>query len=289
MRNAFETGINQHGHAFHYRVIHEVLVAASRPHSRIPWELLAVEMPVSAGGRSTRIDFLLEDQTQSALRILVAEVKRVNPAFGRWCFAKVPDPRPVWTSSQIVTEHLVELNQEGGGWASGGFGGAESSRLYQIAFVLKSSGGGDAHPVGNDKDAIEVACTQVCRGLNGLVDGLVHDERLHRHIQNRSSVVLLPVIFTTARLSATSANLAEANLETGELTADDSVENLDWLIYQYPQSPDLKHTVSRGALENDSLDVVVARDFVRSVAIVRPSGILNFLRWASHSVRSGRD
>lgn len=281
MSQGFESGLNQHGHAFHYRVIHEILTIADEPHSRAHWELVAVEVPVSGSERSTRIDFLLQDARPQwgTLRILVAEVKRVNPAFGRWCFAKAPYSLPVWTRNQVVTEQLVNLDRRAERWTSAGIGGAERGDLYQIGFALKTEKKGDSHPVASDRDAIESACTQVLRGLNGLVTGLLHDERLRSYIDDCNFVELMPVVFTTAQLFVTSVDLSLADLETGEISLDGEVNGSDWLLYQYPQSPDIKHHFDRGTLSRDSFADLMARDFVRSVAIVGPGGIREFLRW----------
>jgi len=85
------------------------------------------------------------------------------------------------------------------------------------------------------------------------------------------------VIFTTAKILATSAPLTEADLTTGELdTLDPPLQEVPWVWYDYPQSPGLKHSV---VFEDPSTDLkrVLEREFVRRVAVVSPAGIKYFL------------
>jgi hypothetical protein len=132
--------------------------------------------------------------------------------------------------------------------------------------------------VSQDKDAIEAACTQVMKGVNGLADLLLEEERMRPYIEGRHFVSILPVIFTTAELFVTGVDLGRASLETGtvELTESD-VAKADWLYYQYPQSPKYKHGIRRASLEEDTFDDLSGRDYVRTVAVVTPEGLESFL------------
>lgn len=281
MRSNFESGLNQHGHAFQHRVIAEAIRLAEDPASSSPWRLAGVEIPVRAGSRTTRIDFVLEDRSHPhVIRFLLAECKRVNPAYGAWCFTQAPQWLPEWVGKQLVVESLVnhnEVMEEEVKLVTAGTGGPTSQSLYSVGFALKTKAAGDAHPVSMDKDALESACTQVCAGLNGFMETLLSDERYREAIEDAHLVQFLPVIFTTAKLFTSTVNLSSADLQTGELKLEEDPCSPDWLYYQYPQSPDLKHSLRRGSLSGDTLATRFTRDFVRSVGISSGGGIPRFL------------
>src|SRR5262249_48165572 len=90
-------------------------------------------------------------------------------------------------------------------------------------------------------------------------------------------VSLLPVIFTTAQLWTSAVDLKTADLHKGTVVLEEAPAPQDWLFYQYPQSPGLKHEVQRGTISQNPFSNMVARDFIRSVAIVSPGGLREFL------------
>jgi hypothetical protein len=274
---AFRRGLNQHGYAFQHRVIREA--ARLQDDGLSAWDLLGVEVPIVAGDRHSRIDFVLSMKREpDELWLLAAECKRVNPAFGQWCFARGSYHRPPWAARQIIPE-VIRLDDPP---AAGGFGGPTSDWIFDIGFALKTDGTGDSHPVSRDNDAVENACYQASQGLNGLVQGLVTDERLGRRLLSGiAAVTILPVVFTTASLVVSDVNLRESDLASGDAPEDLTVQQRDWLYYQYPQSPVVKHSIERGALKHDSFAAVLARDYLRTVAIVSPGGIRMFLQRVS--------
>jgi hypothetical protein len=278
MKSPFEAALNLHGYAFHHRVVEEASRVGRDTEGR-GWKVLSIECPVKIHGSSTRIDFVLEYRTQDSLNLLVAECKRVNPAYGSWCFAKTPHQTPAWVGPQLVVEGIRKFAGESVQSAGTGrsldrdFG----DRLFDIGFVLQTADKGDSHPVSASKDSLEDACSQVCRGLNGLINALTQDEYLYEHIANINMVRFLPVIFTTAQLWTSAVDLRTADLERGKVTLEEEPVQREWLFYQYPQSPGLKHEVQRGALSQDSFSDRIARDFVRSIGIVSAGGIREFL------------
>jgi hypothetical protein len=240
--------------------------------------VFGAEIPVSVGGYTTRIDFILQLQPRAQdLRLLVAECKRVNPAFGQWCFAKGKYCSPNWAAKQIIPE-LVNLTDKDAP-KSAGEGRDNSSECYNIGFVLKSSAKGDPHPVSPGNDALEEASTQVTKGLNGLLETAFKDHRLRESLLRYEAITILPVVFTTAKLWASSADLTASDLSTGEISlSDGEVAQKKWVYYQYPQSPLFKHGLERGSLGHDSFEDIVGRDYVRSVAVVSAPAIPEFLR-----------
>lgn len=271
-----ERGLNQHGYAFHHRLLGELLRLCGEPVGST-WKVLAVEVPVVSGDSSTRIDFVLgQEPEQWALRILVGECKRVNPEYSWWCFARAPYVSPPWAKGQVTAESIVNLHSSS--LVATGIGGMESDRCYQIGFVMKSDRLGDKHPVSSDKDALEGACRQVMKGVNGLANTLIGEERLEKYLKGKHTISILPAIFTTADLFVTNVDLQTADLQTGDISLEDKdMAGLDWLYYQYPQTPLYKHSIPRGGLSEDVLADLVGRDFVRSIAIVSPRGLRSFL------------
>jgi hypothetical protein len=225
MKLPFEAALNQHGHAFHHRVVDEARRVGRDIEGR-GWKVLSIECPVKIHGSSTRIDFILEYRTQDQVNLLIAECKRVNPAYGSWCFAKAPYQTPAWLGPQLVVEGIRKFEGRESAQSAGtgrsldrGFG----NRLYDIGFVLQSTEKGDSHPVSAGKDSLEDACSQVCRGLNGLINVLTQDEYLYEHVANVGIVRFLPVIFTTAQLWTSTVDLKTADIEKGKVTLEGSL------------------------------------------------------------------
>src|SRR5216117_998957 len=86
----FQKVLNVNGYGFQNAILRR-LDTLSRDH-RSSWRLVGPEFPVVAGGESTHIDFVLQQGNRVATTYLVAECKRVDPKFGRWCFARSPYP-----------------------------------------------------------------------------------------------------------------------------------------------------------------------------------------------------
>lgn len=261
----FKKGLEQHGYPFQYRVLAECLDLHDK--RRTNWKLLVNEFPVEAGGRDTKIDFVLTKSVSSNVatedRYIVAECKRVNPAFGDWCFVRAPYWHPRFLTSQVVIETTRSDDHK-----SGGFGTTSHLDIFNVAFEMKSGEKGDSHPVSNDRDAIEKACTQVCRGLNGFLGSVMKDREMNKD----PGVSVLPVVFTTARLWTGNTSLERSDLETGEVEVTD-LRQLDLLFYQYVLSASMKHDLARGRLDSDQFQECYARDYVRSVVVVGPTGI----------------
>ncbi len=92
---------------------------------------------------------------------------------------------------------------------------------------------------------------------------------------------LLPVIFTTANLWGSDVDLSKAELESGKSDLTGSrFEKLPWLWYHYHLSPGLKHSSSPDWRHTD-LGELMESEYIRSIAIVSPSGIESFLKHVS--------
>lgn len=148
---------------------------------------------------------------------------------------------------------------------------------YHVALPVRTAQKGDQQPVKQPRSDIEDATSQVLRGVNGYVERLASDPQLMQVGDNNSVVRIIPVIFTTAQLFTSRADLSSAELETGRVNiANAEFHRVSWLWYQYNVSPGLKHT--REPRENAKvIEEYLQSEHIRSVAVVSSSGIEDFL------------
>jgi hypothetical protein len=269
--SAFMRTLNAHGYVFQYSVLE--LARALYSDKLSSWMFEVAEFPVEVRGFGTRIDFLLRHH--SAPVCLLAERKRANPALKDWCFARAPYVRRNRSREKLLIECAV-----GDGTSffhASAVCGAQIANAYHIAREISCREKGDSG--GSGRGVIEEAATQICRGLNGLLEFLAkHPQSLLKE----GRVLLLPVIFTTARLWTSDANLAGGDLVTGSLNAvKDSLTQVDWLFYQYPQSPGIKHSWSP-KLFPEALGELSDSEYIRSIAVVSAAGIEDFMKWSSN-------
>ncbi len=268
VQKGFEQTLNRHGYGFQYSVVQQAEELFDRHKSG--WRFEATEFPVGIQGRDTRIDILFRHRATPIY--LLAECKRANPALSNWCFAPSPHVHGGSFYKSGVFER-VQLNENNVyAFAKTTFTGLES---YHVALEVKSNDKGDTS--GARREAIEDAATQVLRGLNGMVEFLV---RHPQFFEGEQRVVLLPVIFTTAHLWTSNIDLGEANRATGNIDLSKAdFRSEKWLLYQYHTGPGLKHSYS----PSDQLGTISAfmeREYIRTIPIVSPSGIADFLGWA---------
>lgn len=274
----FQKTLNLQGYGFQ----HSVLKTAQelRAANKSAWIFEAAEFPVEVQGKGTRIDFILSHQFSSygkvsQLTYMIAECKRANPAVSDWCFITAPYTTRDGNAQSIATEgiQLGVLNNLYSHTRLRHVG----NRLapYHLAVEVKSDKRGDAG--GQRPEAIEEAASQVCRGLNGLVQ-MFRDTP--QFVGKDMTVFLLPVIFTTAQIWASDADLSSADLLTGNIDLTiDTFKKMDWLLYNYNVSPGLKHSLLPYG-ELDSLSKVMEAQYVRTIPVVSAAGVADFLDWA---------
>lgn len=233
-------------------------------------------------GYDSRIDFILSYCPPGGLYgFLVAECKRTNPSFNEWLFTKAPYVRRSRTSDTLNVERVryddpdVLASTE----SLSSFGD-----IYHVALEAKSNSQGDAS---GGRGAIEGAATQVIRGMNGLIQCVSKKENIAIIQGSLIPAFFIPVIFTTARLWATDADIGKADLESGKVDlASAKVERKPWLWLQYHMSPTLKHSVVRkentlNLLYQGTLGLLLKQEYSRTIAIVGTDGIDSFLRQSS--------
>lgn len=274
--------LNRHGYGFQYSLIRSIENVA--PPGQLQWALEATEYPVRVQDMQTRIDFIL--RKRKPVVYLIAECKRVNPAVANWCFARSDYARQYSASERVIFQYawvapldtsLIEVKPlDPTKRMLTGVITTEVARVYQVGLAVKSNQVGDKS--GKTTDAIEDAAGQVCKGLNGLIE-FFHSQR--KKLPQGEKLYFFPVIFTTAKLWVTEADLASASIEKGELESGSvTLKEASWIWYQYNLSPALKHTVPTGGEDSrDPFDLSSAleQEFTRSIAIVSVKGVKEFL------------
>jgi hypothetical protein len=259
---ALKKVLNSHGYPFHESVIRVI----SKVRTRSLWVPWVPEFPVQVNGQHTRIDLVLTNQKNNIY--LVCECKRSNPAVANWCFAKSCFFPNASLAQHCYMDALQRQPHEGGLISSYVRQLTTSDRLFQVAVEVRGGVTGDDSVKGRGQ--IEEAATQVCRGLNGLIDSL-YQRGLPR--LGAGNIFFLPVVITTSKLWATDTDISLTSTETGEIEdASVSVNPMKWLWYQYPQSPGLKHSAPNNFCSHD-LREILYHEFVRPIAIARPDGL----------------
>lgn len=266
-RGHLQAVLNSHGYGLHYAVIRRLSDLAQKKPA-FPWRVVAVELPVEVRREHTRIDIVLKHSRRPVY--LICECKRVNPALSEWCFLRGPHPTPPESADYVLTE-LVAFDGVRS-FSTGVNRLGTSDRIHHLAVEVKTDRPGDPH--GHGRGGIEGAATQVLRSVNGFVEFLALNRSVLRANEPTS---ILPVIFTTAAVYSTDADLGAAGLQDGTTDlADASIEEQPWLYYQYHQTPGIKHELSIPSGEADVAEILQA-EYIRTVAIVEARGINYFL------------
>jgi hypothetical protein len=279
LENSVRKVLNSHGYAFQHAVLDRAVTLNKSGAST--WEFDVAEFPVETNGSHTHIDFLLRNQTRSAF--LVVECKRLS---GRWCFVRAPRTLSEPTDTPVL-EFIQWLND--GVIAGGGGMSMGAHKLYHHGFVIKDQRQEDDARSAKNQRPIHDAAAQVLRGLNGLVNHLATQPRMHNSSIN---IRLCPVVVTTAKLYTSEVDLTNADIATGELRARGlALEERPWLQFQYCQSADLKHAFS--AADNPLFATLAAATFgpfpqwnlgaqkqqayIRTIFVVSAGGLDEFL------------
>ena len=293
--------VDSHGFSFQYAVLLEALRMEQPDPFSMKWRYEAHEFPVEVRGIGTKIDFVLKAVLHSTGNecFLLAECKRANPSLSDWCFLRAPY---LMEDKSAMVEQLNVLWDKPGNrptvavepgtrflwpWI---VSDSYPQRPYHIALELRNRREkGD--PGGKGRDAIEEAATQLLRGLNGFVEVL--DANPHVLVRprqgstsaGRSTISILPVIFTTANIWTTEVELGQADLSTGKLTIEDlEATSVKWVRYRYHQSPGITHSLQWAnraqSWEGRSLVEFVYNSFARDIMIVNAEAVGEFLSYS---------
>jgi hypothetical protein len=286
----FVTTLNQQGYIFHFRTLKAAQEANEERSS--DWVFQVSEFPVEVRGKGTRIDYVLQQAPNFGpadapryFTFLVVECKRANPSYKRWCFARAPYVRRNWSKENLLVERVVFDK------ASGRFSATMNKHYaipygqeFHIGLELKvKDAKGDSQPKGvTGTGAIEDAAGQVTLSLNGLIEFF---KEVPPPTQSQAIMTFIPVVVTTAQLFATSADVTDSDLESGELSENSVPMNEQkWLFYQHPTSPSFRHTIPVAKPESELLAMPdlgksLEANYLRTVAIVQAKHIAEFLGW----------
>ena len=261
--------LNTHGHGFHYAILRHAQQMFSG--GEAGWRFDGAEFPVVAGNKPIHIDGIL--RSSSGRTYLVVECKRVDRARGRWCFARAPytwrNPSPEVIFDQFRCQPVNRLRQEPC------IKRAESG-IYHLGIELKTGVVGDGTSQGGST-AIDGAIAQVLRGTSGLINHLF--KRGSESCKTQEIIRFVPTVFTTAELWVTEVDLGAADLTTGDLPVVAlEAKKVPWIWYNYNRSPDLRHDLEWSDFGAD-LTKELKYESARSIAIVSPEGISDFLGW----------
>ncbi len=282
IRSRFNNALDRHGYGFHYSVLRR---AEELNTSRLsPWVFEVCEFPVEVQGSGTRIDFILRP-SQREPYLLIAECKRADPKFSHWCFVRAPLVRRRESELFIADRVKCSLSGRPGELADPLVGprdicGDITQRAYHIGLAIKDvTSTGEASA--SEQDAIEKAASQVCRGVNGLIETMQKRTALFRSAnptpQGFYERTLLPVIFTTARLYVSEYNLSTADIHTGKCDISGAAfTETSWLYFQYHLSPGIKHT-AKSEGECTTIGGLLDNEYVRTIPIVTAAGVDSFL------------
>lgn len=263
IKESFRKALDRHGHSFQFRCLD-----AAKESKR--WLFEAVEFPVGSSGPGTRIDFVLRHPIFPVY--LLVECKRANPSLRDWCFVSFPRVRRNRQTEHVFAEWL-RLRDAGRVYSNARVA-TWPGPYYNLGLEVKGHDPGDAAAKG--RGGIEDAATQVCRGLNGMVEFF---SRNHTFWKVSESAVLIPAVFTTAKLWGCDVDLGTAtSLETGKIDPSQmgQVKEERWVFYQYHQSPGLKHSLSSLASKRE-LAPLLDSEYVRTIPIVNAQSIVPFL------------
>lgn len=270
IEGGFRKALDSHGFGFQYGVL--ARASELRSTSRSTWIFEAAEFPVTVTAGSTRIDLILKQADRRSY--LIGECKRANPALSNWCFAVAPRVARNSLGDAYMVERVRPFH---GDVRAEGFALTYTVKAYHVALEIRTLQKGDS--LSSGRGAIEEGVTQVLKGTNGFVNFLSSRPAL---VPEQTASLLLPVLFTTARLWVSDVALDRSDIVTGKIDFTGSaLKPVPWLLYQHFQSPELGHQVS-GNRVDESVGRILEVDFMRSVAIVSSEGIEDYLWWSSH-------
>jgi hypothetical protein len=234
---------------------------------RTAWAMEATEFPVTIDDQVSHIDIVF--RWRRGETFLVAECKRPNPKHSRWCFVRAPFTWPGANGNELVFE-TVRYSPSNGGATASSVTARTSGTAYHLGVELRSGEDGDGKRRG---PAIETSVGQVLRATSGLINHLFGPRRTGFCSSGRA--LFIPAIFTTADLWVSSIDLAESDLATGHAVTEHATR-LPWLWFNHNQSPALRNALERSDV-GEALSDALRHEFCRTIAIVSPRGIDDFL------------
>lgn len=262
----FAKTLSSHGHALQYRALRALFPETQRPLER--WSFQAAEFPVASKDSDTRIDFLLMHRRSPTT--IVVECKRANPGLSNWCFVRVPRFAQPHQPGSALIEMVQAIGNDRILSQIGHRGGIGDD--CHLGFELRAKEKGD--PCAEKRGAIDDAATQVLRGVAGYVEFLAHQPQL---IPSNSSVMLIPVVLTTARLWLSNVDISDGDIATGNVDHRSvTLTERDFVALQCPSGPGITNA-HRYEFHAESVTDALMQSFFKTVFIVRSTAFTSFL------------
>jgi hypothetical protein len=152
---------------------------------------------------------------------------------------------------------------------------------FHVGKEINTGAKGDG--TGTGRSAIDASVTQIIRGRSGLIEYLATHQKV---LGVNAPFVVVPVIFTTATIVTSTADLGASSLDKGRLPKM-SADTPPWIWYDYNVPWSMRPKVQMRVDEPDaSLPRLLDVYHARSVAIVTVTGIEDFLSKAAKAAQS---
>ncbi|MCC6228786.1 MAG: hypothetical protein IT432_06120 [Phycisphaerales bacterium] len=236
------------------------------------WQLAATEFPVALEHGESRADIVLKSPQCDVL--LVCECKRSNPTESVWSFLPAPEsakpvPKRFVVDRVLIGRHSKAFRVD----CCWGEPLSNDVANIAIAFKVKANSQRMEDEAPRESEDVDKVAGQVCRATNGVVISL----RKHPGYEQDRYVTVVPIIVTTARLVMADVDLSGARIDSGSIQVDNAcVRDVNWLYWQYPMSPSLKHDF---ADENSTADPqsLLQLLYARTIPVVRSTHLAKFL------------
>lgn len=275
----FQEAIRRGGHGLKYSLLKLNEGLARR--ERSDWRFIASHFPVEARNRVTHIDLIL--QRWRPRIYMLAHCKVADPLYQNWCFASAPRITAHYDDRLVLDCTHVDENEQVQHYVRHSF---TDRKFVHIGSEVRS----DSLEAGAEQQrshAFRRAVAQANNWVSGISKTLAsninffpREEEFFRRGRPRS-ICLLPVIFTTADIWVAEADLSSAAIESGRIDlAPSGLTKSSWVLYQ-------EYTVREEKLSTladeqpRALEELMEKQYVRTIPVVNPSGVAEFLHWAS--------
>jgi len=271
IRKGLEYHLRVHGHGFQYAALAEIERAREEEgEKKSLWIREVAEFPVEVQGAGTRVDFILTLGGHPYW--MLVECKRANPALKNWCFVKAPFVRRRGDTERYLAEGIGFESRAGRNVLTSYHVRLHTFQKWEpvahLSVELKTNEKGEGRT-----DEIQQAADQIMKGMNGIAEVVRGNDQL---IASTKHKILLPVIFTTARLFFCDADLSQTELLSGNIDIGSSnIVEHDWIFLQHPVSVGFQHQIPNKP--PDSLSAQLETEFLRTIPIVNAGKISAFL------------
>lgn len=270
----FKETLDKHGHTFHHSILRRVEELQRQDLTK--WGLVGSEYPVENKGNNSHIDFVLKHFR--GFTYLIAECKKADPARANWCFVKTPYNWRDERETYIQIDKIVDSKLQNGSISRKLTTTLAPTRrnIMNLGVEVKTGQTGDGFP-SPDKSPINAAISQVLRNTSGLLNTFYNSDFSLKDA-GTNPFRFIPVVFTTAQIWVSNVDLGTGNINDGTLPNNDiEAENVDWIWFNYNRPNLLSPEIELSQNSKISLSDEYYQ-FLRTVAIVSPSGIDSFFK-----------